>query len=72
MFDKVAIVSSVVLTILFYWNQPKEYGVLLAENHNQPFLMRNGTQVEITNSPEPMYDRQVKPIFHDFFRRAFT
>ena len=72
MFDAVVIVSSVMLTILLYWNQPDEYGVLLAENPHQPFLMRNGTLLQITSSPEPTYDRQVKLIFHNFFRRAFT
>ena len=64
MFDAVVIVSSVMLTILFYWNQPEEYGVLLAENPHQTYLMRNGTLLQITTSPEPMYDRQVKLIFH--------
>ena len=66
MFDAVVIISSVMLTILLYWNQPEEYGVLLAENPDQPFLMRNGTLLQITNSPEPTYDRQVKLIFHAF------
>ena len=64
MFDAVVIVSSVMLTILFYWNQPEEYGVLLAENPHQTYLMRNGNLLQITTSPEPMYDRQVKLIFH--------
>ena len=59
MFEAVISVCSVMLTILIYWNPTDEYGVLLADLPNQPHLMRNSHLVEITNSPEPMYNRQV-------------
>ena len=59
MFEAVISVCSVMLTILIYWNPTDEYGVLLADHPNQPHLMRDGHLVAITNSPEPMYNRQV-------------
>ena len=59
MFEAVISVCSVMLTILIYWNPTDEYGVLLADHPNQPHLMRNGHLVAITNSLEPMYNRQV-------------
>ena len=59
MFEALISVCSVMLTILIYWNPTDEYGVLLADHPDQPHLMRNDHLVAMTNSLEPMYNRQV-------------